>query len=502
VNKAIRHVALILGLAFVALFAQLNVVQVARSRHYSEDPRNRRLLIREFATKRGQLVAGDEILARSIATHDRLKYLREYPLGKLFGPITGYYSFIFGRTGLERSYNRTLLGDEPVTPRDFFDDLIGRDRPGHTLILTVNPDLQRIARSKLGNQRGAVAAINPNTGAVLALYSNPSFDPNPLSGHDPAQVRQAWDRLNRDPLNPLIFRATQERYPPGSTFKIVTAAAGLELGKMTPDTTFPNPRALDLPYSDKTLPNFGGGACRGGGSRISFATGFRVSCNTTFGQVGLRIGGDKLAEMAGRFGLGTDLGSDLPTTPSCLRAASQPGRCDDTPLDQGLPGHGPFTALSAIGQFSVRVTPLQMAVVAATVANGGKVARPFVVRRVISADGDVLRETKPDLRGPIFSQRTASRLKKLMIDTVRFGTGAVVGFCCSGRVGGKTGTAQIGIEGKAPHAWFVTFAPGIAVAVVVENGGSLGSDATGGKVAGPIAKAIVERVLEQTGVKK
>jgi penicillin-binding protein A len=497
-NRAIRRVALVIALAFVGLFAQLNVVQVAKSRSLADDPRNRRLLIREYSTERGSIVAGDEILARSIATHDRLKYLRQYPLGSLYGHVTGYYSIVYGRSGLEGSYNPTLLGEDVTSTRDFVDDLIGRPDRGHTLILTLDPTLQRIARQKLGRQRGAVAAINPTTGAILALWSNPSYNPAPLSSHNLDDVRRAWQRLNENRLHPLISRATLERYPPGSTFKIVTASAGLELGKMSPATTFANPRSLDLPFSDRVLPNFGGGRCRAGGGRISFGTGFRVSCNTTFGQVALRIGGDKLAEMASRFGLGSNLDFDLPLTPSCLRAGV-PGQCDDTPLDEGLSRPGPFSALSGIGQYSVRVTPVQMAVVGAAIQNGGYVVPPHVVREIQDFDGTTLRTIEPQRRGPIFSRRTAREMKELMISTVLSGTGRVVGFCCRGQVGGKTGTAQTGIEGQPPHAWFVAFAPGIAVAVVVENGGNLGSETTGGKSAGPIAKALVEQVLKERG---
>jgi peptidoglycan glycosyltransferase len=214
--------------------------------------------------------------------------------------------------------------------------------------------------------------------------------------------------------------------------------------------------------------------------------------------VGLRIGGDKLAEMATRFGLGTDLDFDLPLTPSCLRAG-EPGRCDDTPLDEGLPRPGPFSALSGIGQYSVRVTPVQMAVIGAAIANGGYVVRPHVVREIQDFDGSNLRTIETQRRGPIFSRRTAREMRDLMIGTVVSGTGRVVGFCCRGRVGGKTGTAQTGIEGQPPHAWFVAFAPGIAVAVVVENGGNLGSETTGGRSAGPIAKALVDQVLKDRG---
>lgn len=488
-NRSVRKVALALGVAFVALVAQLSYTQVVASKRFAEHPANRRLLVKEYSIQRGDILAADNsVLARSVATDDQLKYLRQYPLDRLFAEITGYYSIVFGGAGLERTFNRYLIGREPLQAQSFVDELLGRDRKGHTLVLTIDQQLQRIAAEKLRRQRGAAVAINPETGAVLAMYSNPGYDPNPLSTHDTESIRSIWERYNRDVTRPLISRAYQERYPPGSTFKVVVAAAALEAG-ISPTETFPNPRALKLPLTNRSLPNFGGGACRGG-SRISFADGLRVSCNTTFAQIGLKIGAQKLVAMAEKFGLQDAPEFDLAAVASCMRTA--PEGCSAPVLDP------PQTALSSIGQFDVRVTPLQMAMVTATVANGGRVVRPFLVKQVQDFTGAVLRTFEPEPSAPIYSQATAETLKAMMVRVVTSGTGRVAQIP-GVEVGGKTGTAETGIEGKPPHAWFIAFAPGIAVAVVVENGGDLGDDATGGKVAAPIAKALIEASLAKGG---
>lgn len=491
-NKSIRRVALGLGLVFLALLANLNYVQLARSDDLSTHPRNRRLLLKELNIRRGNILAADgTTLAESVETGDpRYRYRRRYPLGELFAHLVGYYtpSEFCGSAGLERSFNASLTGAEPATAENFVDELLGRERPGNLLRLTVDPDLQRLAKEKLGDQRGGVAAIDPKTGAVLALYGNPSYDPNDIARGLPGECEAAKRKLEQSRRRVLLSRAFQERYPPGSTFKIVTAAAGLE-NKLRPTTTFPNPRSLNIPDTDKNLRNFGGGSCPGGG-RITMAQGFRVSCNSTFAQVGLRIGEKKLRAMAGKLGLDQAPGFDVAAVPSCMTAIPG-GGCDARALNR------PFTAFSAIGQGSVQVTPLQMARIAATVANGGFVPRPYLVDQILSPDAGVIRKTEPQLSDRVMSKRSARDLRQMMIDTVRFGTGRVVGFrhARQGIIGGKTGTAQTGREGEPPHVWFVAFGPGIAVAVVVENGGSLRSEATGGRVAGPIAKALVDKVV-------
>jgi penicillin-binding protein A len=497
VNRAIRRVALALGLIFAALFVNLNVVQLAKSRELTQDPRNRRNILETYGTKRGDIIAaGNVVIARSVPSGEKqFPFIREYPQKNLFGHITGYYSFTYGSTGLERSFDQTLLGKDPPSETSFTDELFGRKRDGYILQLSVSDKIQRVAAKALSGVRGAAAVINSETGAVLALYANPTFDPNPISAapSNKTAIDEAWQKLDRDPRKLLTFRATQERYPPGSTFKIITAAAGLE-NKMTASTRFPSPRVLDLPDTDRTLANYGGGNC--GGGSITMANAFRISCNTTFAQIAMRVGPEKLGAMAAKFGLDTTPEFDLPMAFSCLRAV--PGAACDDP--GGL--SRPATAYSGIGQQDVRTTPLQMAIVAATVGNGGYRVRPYVVEKVLTPDGRVLRQAEPVRSERIFSSKTAGALKQMMIDVVQRGTGSGIGFK-NRAVGGKTGTAQTGVANRdAPHVWFVAFAPGIAAAAVVENGGNLGDVATGGKVAGPIVRQLIEAVLAERAARK
>ncbi|MFP5225705.1 MAG: penicillin-binding transpeptidase domain-containing protein, partial [Actinomycetota bacterium] len=396
----------------------------------------------------------------------------------------------YGSSALERTFNDVLLGYEPQRRVRFLDELFGREPAGNTLKLSIEPALQRVARDALGGQRGGAAVIDSETGAILGLYGNPSYDPNPLakSPRHEEEIRKAWTNLVNAPGDPLVSRAFSQRYPPGSTFKVVVAAAALING-MTPDTTFPDPRRLDLPDTNRTLGNYQNGSCVGG--RISMRTALRVSCNTTFAQIAMRIGAEKLGRAAGRFGIGRKLDIGIDTAPSCLVAV--PGAaCQD-------PGvlSRPATAYSGIGQQDVRMTPLQMAVVAAAAGNGGFRVEPRLVERIYDPIGETIAKSKPE-RTRILPKKAAASLKSMMIDTVRFGTGAVVGFkdASRGIIGGKTGTAETGVQGQFPHVWFVAFGPKVAVAVVVENGGDAGGDATGGRVAGPIAKRLLEKAMQ------
>jgi len=491
VNTSIRKVALALTFVFLALFINLQVVQVARSNSLANDPRNQRLLLKELGVKRGEILAADgTVLAQSQATGNKqFPWRRVYPLKNLFGHITGYYtnSAFCGSAGLESSYDAFLSGREPTTTSNFVDELLGRTNPGNTIQISIDPKMQRIAAQALGNQHGAVAAINPQTGAVLALYSSTTYDPNLISKPLGDGCASPKNKLENAAGNPLLFRATQERYPPGSTFKIVTATAGLETG-MTTSTTFPNPRVLVLPQTNQVLRNFTGGVCPGG-SRISMLRAFEVSCDTTFAQVALRLKIDRFASVAERYGIDKAPNFDIASAYSCMQAI--PGGNCAVPPDVPLPQ----TAYSGIGQFDVRMTALQMAIVGATVENKGLVPHPYLVSKILDPDNRVIRETKPDLSGQIYSDKTADALRRMMIGVVRNGTGTVVGFPRDVTIGGKTGTAEVGIKGQAPDVWFVAWAPGIAVAAIVENGGRLGSRATGGMVAGPITKALVLEVL-------
>lgn len=486
-NRSVRKVALALGIAFAALFAQLNYDQVFASKRFAQHPANRRLLVKEYSTRRGEIIlAGtNAVIARSQATEDSLKYQRVYPLGSLFGEITGYYSVVYGASAVERAFNDYLIGKQPTRAQTFVDELLGREPKGNSIVLTLDRELQRIAQEKLRGQKGAVAAIDPATGEVLALYSNPTFDPNPLSVHSISAVNKTWNALENDRSHPLIARATRERYPPGSTFKVVVAAAALAAG-IEPGDRFNNPTSVALPLSNRRLSNYNGRACPGS----TFNDALRFSCNTIFAQIGQRIGAAKLVAMARKFGLQDELEFDLPLAASCIRTA--PAGCAEPNLD------APQTMLSSIGQFDVRTTPLQMAVVAATVANMGRRPTPHVVKEIRSFEGAVVERFSPPPSAPIYPAEAAEAMKAMMINVVERGTGTraqISGY--DKQIGGKTGTAQTGVDDEDPHVWFISFAPGIAVAVVVENGGDAGGDATGGRVCAPIAKALMENWLKR-----
>lgn len=490
-NTSVRKIALAATVAFIALFINLQVVQVARSKAYSTDPRNPRLLLQELNVKRGEILAADgTVLAESQATGDKnYPWRRVYPEKNLFGHITGYYtnSVFCGSAGLESSYDAYLAGREPATTQNFVDQLLGRKNPGNTIQITIDPKLQAIAKQALGNQRGAVAAIDPDTGAVLALYSSTTYDPNLITKPLGDGCIKPKTTLENAKGNPLLFRATQERYPPGSTFKIVTATAGLENG-MTRFTRFPNPRVLTLPQTNQVLRNFTGGVCPRG-NPISMLNAFEVSCDTTFAQVALRLGIDKFTSVAERYGIDKSLDFDIAAAKSCMDAV--PGGACNVPPDVPRPQ----TAYSGIGQYNVRMTALQMAVITATVENNGKVPHPYLVQKILNPNNGLISNTHPSLSGRIYSEDTAAALRAMMIGVVRNGTGTVVGFPRNVTIGGKTGTAEVGIKGEPPDVWFVAWAPHIAVAAIVENGGYLGSRATGGMVAGPITKALIVQVL-------
>jgi peptidoglycan glycosyltransferase len=466
---------------FGLLFLNVNYLQVVRADALRNNPRNNRLLLDEYGRPRGDIIAGDATLVESRATGDRLKFLRVYADGrpdvaKAFAPVTGYYSLVYGATGVERAYNDALSGaDDRLFVRRLSDILTGQEPQGGSVRLTIDPALQLLAARQLGNRRGAVVAIEPKTGKVLAMVSSPSYDPNVLSSHKPEQIRAANERLNEDRNRPLQNRGAEEVYPPGSTFKVITAAAAIENG-MRPDTQVACSSEISLPLTRNVkLRNFSGESCP---SRVTLREALQHSYNTSFATLGMELG-DKVGDMAERFGFNASPGYPL--------------RSVDSVFPQGP--NAPQLAQSAIGQFDVRATPLQMALVTAAIANGGRMMRPYVVDEVLGPDLEVFDRTSPDeLRRPI-SGATAAALTDMMIAVVQGGTGrraAIPGV----QVAGKTGTAQ---NAGPAHAWFVGFAPAndpkIAVAVLVENGGGSGDNGTGGRVAAPIARAVMEAAL-------
>jgi penicillin-binding protein A len=484
VNRQVRRVAAAMFALFGVLFLNLNYLQVIRAYALSHDSRNQRGLLREYAIQRGAILVGSgqrqKEIARSEPIQDRLRYLRTYPEGPLWAHVTGYYSLIFGRAQIEQAFNDTLLGQgQGQFIRNLSDLLDGRQRPGDTLVTTLRPPVQEAAKAALGDRKGAVAALDPTTGAVLALWSFPSYDPNPLSSHDGQQARATWQPLVSSPDKPLINRATQELYPPGSTFKLVTAAAALERG-ISPDTTFPDPLQADLPQTSATIGNFGGGRCNDG-NPITLQHALEVSCNTTFAQLGLSLGANALITQAERFGLNGESSFQLPLARSQI----------PTKLDP------PQTAQSAIGQRDVRVTPLQMAMIAGAIGNKGILMTPRVVAQIQDFASRPVQSLDAKALSQTMSPQSAAELRDMMVGVVARGTGqaaAIDGVA----VAGKTGTAE-GAPGRPPTVWFVGFAPAdnpqIAVAVVLENGGGVGDEATGGRLAAPIAKAVIQAAL-------
>lgn len=480
-NTPLRRVATVMLVMFLALMGSATWVQYVQAPDLNADTRNVRTLYREYGNARGPIVVAGQAVAQSVKVDDPFGYQRTYTDGELWSTVTGFYSIVNGSSQLERAANDQLTGRSDQLFFSRLRDIVtGRKPEGAAVETTLLPAAQRAARDGLGDQQGAVVAIEPSTGRILAMVSTPGFDPAALATHDSAAASAAYAALSAADGNPLRSNATLETYPPGSTFKLVTAAAALESGKYDATSTLPAPVRLDLPQTSATIGNFGGGGC--GSNPITLADALRVSCNTSFAQLGLDVGDDALREQAERFGFGS---SDL-TIPMPVVASRFP----DDP-------NAPQTAQSAIGQFDVAATPLQMAMVSAAIANDGKLMRPYLVDRVRAANLSVVSETEPEQLSTAVSPGTAAQLTDMMVGVVQNGSGT--GARIKGvQVAGKTGTAQTSSD-AAPHAWFTAFAPAddpkIAVAVLVEHGGSAGSEATGGRVAAPIARAVIQAVL-------
>lgn len=438
--------------------------QVWRGPQLAQDPRNPRLLLAEEQVHRGAILDRYRApLAQTRFTDGRP--VRVYPAGPLFAHLVGYRNLRLGKTGLEAALDAVLLGVKERTPWDALQDTLARrTRRGHDVVLTVDPEVQRAAYEALGARAGAVVLLDPRDGAVLAMVSAPAFDPN--------AVERTWEALRKDAGSPLLNRATHGRYPPGSTFKVVTMAAALSRRIATPKTTFFCPGFVAVRGQRITD---GEGRAHG---RVTLNDALVVSCNVAFVQLGLRTGGQTLREFAAAFGIGTPLSFELPTDPGRLPTLAE------------VAGDG--AAQMAFGQGGLLVTPFQMAVVAATIARGGVLPKPYVVAEVRSPEGPVVERHRPQTGERILAAEVAEILRDTMVEVTSRGTGraaAVPGVA----VAGKTGSATT--PGGAPHAWFIGFAPAyaprVAVAVLVEHGGS------GGQVAAPIAREVLVRALQR-----
>ncbi|HLM22369.1 MAG TPA: penicillin-binding protein 2 [Propionibacteriaceae bacterium] len=475
-NKPIRRVAFIALLMFGLLLANGTYMMIFQQQSLAAQPQNRRVRDAEFAQNRGAiLAAGKTEIAKTVPSKDRFKYQRVYPEDELYAVITGFYSYDRGSTGLERTYNAPLSGtDDALFIRQLVDMATNKTPEGASVQTTIVPKIQKAAADALGNQKGAVVALDPKTGAVLAMVTSPTFDPNDIAGHDIEAAGKAYDRLASN--SQLSNRAAREIYPPGSTFKLVTAAAALADGK-TPDSMVDSPDPLKLPGTRVYLSN----STNCGGTKITMTQALKVSCNTAFANLGMDVGEDKLREQAQLFGFDRRHLDDLGGV-----ASQFPDKLNEAQL-----------ALSSIGQYDVAASPLQMAMVAAAIANDGVLMDPYVVSTVRSQDLKPIETHKASELSTAMTPKNAKELQQMMSEVVSEGTGRnaqIPGV----EVGGKTGTAQSDPKRK-PFAWFTSFAPvhdpAIAVAVIVEDANIPRSDIAGGRLAAPIAREVMEAAL-------
>ncbi|HEY0188097.1 MAG TPA: penicillin-binding protein 2 [Cellulomonas sp.] len=485
-NTALRRLASVVVVMFLVLLAGTTSVQFVQAGSLNSDSRNVRTLYREYGKPRGPIIVDGESIALSTEVDDSYGYQRSYTQGELYSSVTGFYSVVNGGTGLEKSMNDILTGQSDSLFWSRVQALItGKEPEGSSIELTIDAAAQQAAYEALGDQNGAVVAIEPSTGKILAMVSTPGFDPNTLATHDTTAATTAYQELLAAVGDPLVNKATSENYPPGSTFKLITAAAALESGDYTADTEVSAPDSLTLPGTSTTLNNFGGSSCSSSGE-MTLSDALEISCNTAFAQLGADLGDDAIRDQAEKFGFDAE---DNLTIPMTVADSTYPSDVDAAQ-----------TALTAIGQYDVRATPVQMAMVAAAIANDGELMTPYLVQTVRTSDLDVVSEAEPEVYSQAVSASTAQSLTDMMLSVVESGTGTAAQI--SGvQVAGKTGTAETGVDGESPHAWFVGFAPAddpqIAVAVIVENGGDAGSEATGGKVAAPIAAAVMQAVIGQ-----
>lgn len=501
-NRQIRRFGVGLMVLYVLLFIQLNRLQVFDAEALREDPNNSRSIVRDYGQRRGSIVTADGTLIAFSEELESGQFERQrlYPEGDLYAHSTGYFAFNYGAEGLEKTYNDELAGK---TVGQEFGDLsslfVDKDNTG-TLIVNLEHQLQLAAREALGDQNGTVVALEPATGDVLAMWSWPSYDPNLLSAIDQEVSRSAWIWHNALNPSPLIPKAYRETYFPGSTFKIVTASAALASGNVTGTSpVYPVVPAYTPPLTTAGLKNFGGSSC--GGDLFNL---IRQSCNSGFAQMAVEeVGPESLSDMAEAFGFNERLPIDLPNpAASVFETDYGPFNRTNTTADGSeydVFDSTPVFAQAAIGQFETKATPVQMAMVAATVGNNGRLMSPKLVNEVQDIDGGTISENDDELLGVVLKPAVAQTMRQAMVLVVDDGTAK--GLQTEGwEVGAKTGTAQIGASVEETHAWIIMFAgqPGqpadIAIAVVVEADAALGQR-TGGSTAGPIAKAVLDTFI-------
>jgi penicillin-binding protein A len=488
VNRALRRISLGCLIMFVLLLVNVNYLQGFQANSLAGEKGNVRSFDQAYQYQRGSISTADGVvIAKSRPVKGIYKFQRYYPHGPVYAPVTGYNA-LYGSTGIEQAENKLLSGTDPtLTVRNLIDLITGKQQQGASVQLTINSKAQQAAYAglKQNGKSGAVVALNPKTGAILALASYPSFNPNAYTTFDGVKLNKVDARYRKDPTQPLLNRAINATYPPGSTFKIVTSSTAFGTGRYSPNTVVYAPPSLSFSDSNKTLVNANGEFC--GGGRVPLIFAFTLSCNTAFGHLGDRLGSPALKRQADKYGFNhSGLAVPMPVSPS------------NFPLVTGQA----LTAYSAIGQFDDTVTTMQEAMLAATVANRGRLMKPYLVQDVKAPDLTTVRQAKPAKLSQPVSAKNAAQLKQMMLSVVNSpsGTAYVVnGIHEPGlNIAAKTGTAQNGRNNTGLNdAVFTALAPAdnpsIAIGVIIKGGGY------GAAAAGPIAVQVIKAYLSDQG---
>lgn len=493
-NKQLRFLSRTVFGMFIVLFLAVTMIQFVSADSLRANELNGRTLKNSYKVERGSILVSGDPVAYSSPTDDEYRFLRQYSDSETYAPVTGYYSRTQGMTGLEAAMNQELSG---LSNAQFFTRLArtvtGEQPQGSSIETTIDPAVQQAAMEAMTGFEGAVVALDPSTGRILSMVSTPSFDPNLLSSNSDADIIANYRRLDDDASQPLVNRAIGgDLYHPGSTYKLVVAAAAIENGTATPASTFENPASLTLPQSSSVMQNASRTTCGGAGGEVTLQQALVFSCNIPMAELAMSMDRDVVPKMAAEFGFGQDLSIPLPVTPSV----------SSTPIDAAQ------SAISAIGQLDVRATPLQMAMVSAGIANGGKVMKPQLVDQVIAPDLQVEQQFDPEVFSTPISDSTASQLSTMMEHVVSDADGTGHMAAIDGvRVAGKTGTAENGLDesgAERPYTlWFTGFAPvddpKVAVAVVIADGGGEAYGYAGSTYELPTAvgKRVMEAVLNQ-----
>lgn len=481
-NKTIRRASVFALLLVLALLGRATWVQGYEGKALANDKKNRRKTIAQYAQPLGNIVvAGSPVTGSKRTEGGDLAYKRDYTDGRLYAAVTGYSSQAYGATQLEGIYADVLDGTDSRL-KNPVDALTRKQAEPGTVLTTIDPAVQKAGYKALGNKKGAAVAIDPKTGRILGMVSTPSYDPSKIAGLTDGKE---WQRLMADEDKPLVNRALRQPLPPGSTFKLVVAAAALEDGLYgSVDTATDSPNPYTLPGTRTVLPNENASApCE----NASIRTALRYSCNNVFGKMAVDLGQDKVKAMAEKFGF-NDKELDVPVR---AYASVYPSGMDKAQ-----------TGLTGIGQFDVTATPLQMAMVSAAIANDGLMAAPHMVSQVVDSDGDPLQTYEDGDARRIMSSGTAEQLRSAMRTVVEEGTGSNASIAGM-EVGGKTGTAQHGENNsKTPYAWFTSYAKDpatgkeVAVAVMIEDSGAARSEVSGNGLAAPVAQKMMKAALK------